>query len=145
MTLHTSHDSSSHDSTFLIGLLAGAAVGGGIALLFAPRQGADTRQGLARGAREASRRFSDTYSTVADSARRNAQRLATQAGAVANTWSSRIEDGSTWPEDRAASPSEVLRATTADATHTPSQHASAGSGLGTGIGSGRPSTNVFES
>ncbi|HTU99361.1 MAG TPA: YtxH domain-containing protein [Luteitalea sp.] len=140
MTLHSSHDSHGRDNTFLVGLLAGAAVGGGLALLFAPRQGVDTRQGIASGAREASRKLTDTYSTVADSARRNAQRWASQAGAVANEWSSRLEADGGWPEDRAATPSEVHRAATADATYTPSQNASP---VGNGLGSARSSASIF--
>ena len=142
MTLHSAHASHERDNTFLVGLLAGAAVGGGLALLFAPRQGVDTRQGIASGAREASRRLSDTYSTVADSARRNAQRWATQAGAVANNLSSRLEADGGWPEDRAATPSEVHRATTADATYTPSQNTAP---IGNGLGTSRSSASIFNS
>jgi gas vesicle protein len=131
MSTHMPHDAGSRDHTFMLGLLAGAAVGGSLALLFAPREGSDIRQGLAQGARQAGRRISETYGTVADTARRGARQLASQAERVRSSgWSRMAADDAPWPEDRAASPSEVFRAATAEATYTPSQTESSREGLG---------------
>ncbi len=140
MSTHIPSDAGSRDHTFLLGMLAGAAVGGSLALMFAPRQGRDMRQGLAQGARQASRRLSETYGTVADSARRGARQLATQAERVrASGWSRMASDDATWPEDRAASPSEVFRAASAEATYTPSQTEPSRQGAG----STAPGSSVF--
>lgn len=75
------HDYDSHsrsNSSLLMGLVAGAAVGGGLALLFAPRQGADMRHDLASGAQRAGRKLRDGYETVAETMRERARRLAEQ-------------------------------------------------------------------
>lgn len=66
-------------SRLLMGLVAGAAFGGGLALLFAPRQGVDMRQDLASGAQRAGRKLRDGYETVADSVRQRARQFADQA------------------------------------------------------------------
>lgn len=73
--MHTTFDDRQPrtDSGFLLGLLAGAAVGGGLALLFAPQEGADTRQALATRGQQAGRRISDAYGTMAAQARRRAR------------------------------------------------------------------------
>jgi gas vesicle protein len=60
---------------FVLGMLAGAAVGGGLALLFAPREGSEMRHGLATGAQQAGRRLTQAYGSVAGTARRGARRL----------------------------------------------------------------------
>ena len=49
-------------STFLMGL----AIGAGLALLFAPRSGAETREALARGARRIRRRAAETVTDATD-------------------------------------------------------------------------------
>jgi gas vesicle protein len=67
------------NSRLLMGLVAGAAFGGGLALLFAPRQGADMRSDLASGAQRAGRKLRDGYETVADSVRQRARQFADQA------------------------------------------------------------------
>jgi gas vesicle protein len=140
MSSHIPHESSSRDHTFLLGLLAGAAVGGSIALLFAPREGSDIRHGLAEGARQAGRRLSETYGTVADTARRGARQIATQAERMrASGWVGMASDDAAWPEDRAATPSEVFRAATAEATYTPSQTESGRQG----VGNMPPGTSAF--
>lgn len=75
------HDYDSHsrtNSSLLMGLVAGAAVGGGLALLFAPRQGVDMRHDLASGAQRAGRKLRDGYETVAETMRDRARRLAEQ-------------------------------------------------------------------
>ena len=64
-----------HDdySAFVLGLVAGAAVGGGLALLFAPQEGAQTRHGLAAGAQQAGKRVTQAYGSLAGTARRSAR------------------------------------------------------------------------
>jgi gas vesicle protein len=47
--------------------LAGLAIGAGIALLLAPRSGAETRRGITRGARRVQRRAEDLVGSVAAS------------------------------------------------------------------------------
>ena len=96
MSTHIPSDAGSRDHTFLLGMLAGAAVGGSLALMFAPRQGRDMRQGLAQGARQASRRLSETYGTVADSARRGARQLARTRSACVASWRAPAA-GRAWP------------------------------------------------
>lgn len=73
------YDRNRPNSRLLMGLVAGAAFGGGLALLFAPRQGADMRHDLASGAQRAGRKLRDGYETVADSVRQRARQFADQA------------------------------------------------------------------
>jgi gas vesicle protein len=56
--------------TFLAGLAIGALVGAGVALLFAPQSGQETRQRVARRARRLVRDARDRYDDVKDKARR---------------------------------------------------------------------------
>jgi gas vesicle protein len=55
-------------------LLVGMAVGAGIALLYAPRSGRETRQQLSTGANRLRERANDAYSTVSTRARQTADR-----------------------------------------------------------------------
>ena len=64
---------------WVVGLIAGAALGGGLALLFAPRQGTDTRHQLAQRGQQAGRQLRQAYDSVAGTTRRNARRLTEQA------------------------------------------------------------------
>lgn len=59
-----------------IGLLLGAVLGAGVALLFAPASGEDTRRQLRRGARRLYARGSDAVADWRDDAERRARRLA---------------------------------------------------------------------
>ena len=120
MTYHVHDDRAPRGGGFIIGLLAGAAVGSGIALLFAPRQGADIRHDLAEGAQQAGRRLNEAYGTVAESARRNARRFANQAEGLRESFRRGAEDvtsGHTY--DRAADASRVLRDAVGEATYKP--------------------------
>ena len=65
--------------SWVVGLIAGAALGGGLALLFAPRQGTYTRNQLAERGQQAGRQLRHAYDSVAGTARRNARRLSEQA------------------------------------------------------------------
>jgi len=65
---------------FLLGALAGALVGAGVALLMAPKTGAETRQDLSSG-----------YNTVRDAASRRYRDLADRAGTIADRASSKVE------------------------------------------------------
>jgi gas vesicle protein len=55
-------------------LLVGMAVGAGIALLYAPRSGRETRQQLSTGANRLREKANDAYSTVSTRARQTADR-----------------------------------------------------------------------
>jgi gas vesicle protein len=61
---------SAGNGMFLLGALAGALVGAGVALLMAPKSGAETRQGLSSG-----------YNTVRDAAARRYRDIADRASA----------------------------------------------------------------
>ena len=64
------NEESTGSSTFLLGALAGALVGAGVALLMAPKAGADVRRDL-----------SDGYSSVRDAASRRYRDIAERASA----------------------------------------------------------------
>ena len=63
--------------TFVAGLLIGALVGGGVALLFAPQSGSDTRRLIRRRARrlaaDAQDRYDDVKSRLRQARRRRGQ------------------------------------------------------------------------
>jgi gas vesicle protein len=65
-------------------LLVGAAVGAGLALLYAPRSGRETRHQLSEGASRLRERANDAYGTVSARARRTADRARDVAGEVQN-------------------------------------------------------------
>jgi len=56
--------------TFLAGLAIGALVGAGVALLFAPRSGEDTRRAVSRRAKHLAREARDRYDDVREKVRR---------------------------------------------------------------------------
>jgi gas vesicle protein len=56
--------------TFLAGLAIGALVGAGVALLFAPQSGEETRHAVARKAKHLAREARDRYDDVKDKLRR---------------------------------------------------------------------------
>ena len=56
--------------SFLAGLAIGALVGAGVALLFAPQSGAETRGDVARRAKHLAREARDRYDDVRDKLRR---------------------------------------------------------------------------
>jgi gas vesicle protein len=112
--MHTTFDDRQPrtDSGFLLGLLAGAAVGGGLALLFAPQEGADTRQALATRGQQAGRRLNDAYGTMAAQVRRRARRFSARTnqeegsapGAHANGQSTLV---AAHTDERTAGPTSV--------------------------------------
>lgn len=123
MTYHelpSSRPQSANGGGFLLGLIAGAAVGGGLALLFTPRQGAEMRQELASGAQQAGRRLTEAYGTVAGSARRGAQRvanrLASQQDMIAGLTDSSVTTGQL--RERADDVSSALRNAVGEGTYT---------------------------
>jgi gas vesicle protein len=82
-------ETSQHSTpAWVVGLIAGAALGGGLALLFAPRQGVHTRHQLAERGQQASRQLRNAYDSVAGTARRSARRLSEQA----HDWRSHVSD-----------------------------------------------------
>jgi gas vesicle protein len=56
--------------TFLAGLAIGALVGAGVALLFAPQSGADTRRAVSRRAKHLAREARDRYEEIREKVRR---------------------------------------------------------------------------
>jgi gas vesicle protein len=52
------------DYGFMIGLLAGTCIGGGLAMLFAPRSGSDLRHQMADSAKDLGERASQQYQQV---------------------------------------------------------------------------------
>ena len=56
--------------TFLAGLAIGALVGAGVALLFAPQSGSDTRRAVSRRAKHLAREARDRYDDAKDKLRR---------------------------------------------------------------------------
>jgi|GEM_PF-2334574 len=71
-------DEMEHDEhgvrTFVAGMALGALVGAGLALLFAPQSGADTRRYVSRKAKHMAREARDRYDDVKDKVRRARQR-----------------------------------------------------------------------
>jgi len=74
-------EDSTGSGTFLLGALAGALVGAGVALLMAPKAGAEVRRDL-----------SDGYSSVRDKAARRYRDLADRASAKLDEASARFEE-----------------------------------------------------
>lgn len=138
MTYHELPTTQMHrgdNSGFVLGLIAGAAVGGGLALLFAPNEGAQTRHGLAAGAQQAGRRVSEAYGSLAGSARRNVRRFSnyTRGGAAsaADTTSNSLSTDSHY--ERARPAGDVIRDAVGEAIYTPAStpNMSAGPGVTT--------------
>ena len=65
---------------FLLGALAGALVGAGVALLMAPKTGAETRQDLSSG-----------YNSVRDAASRRYRDIAERASTMADRATAKVE------------------------------------------------------
>ena len=92
-------DTAQHSTPgWVLGLIAGAALGGGLALLFAPRQGTETRQQLAERGQQAGRQLRTAYDSVAGTARRSARRISEQA----HDWRSHVSDAVSQANDAAA-------------------------------------------
>ena len=75
------NEESTGSGTFLLGALAGALVGAGVALLMAPKAGAEVRRDL-----------SDGYSSVRDAASRRYRDLADRASAKLDQASAKFEE-----------------------------------------------------
>ena len=84
---------------WMVGLIAGAALGGGLALLFAPRQGVHTRHQLAQRGQQAGRQLRSAYDSVSGTARRSARRISEQA----HDWRSQVNDAVSKASDAIAS------------------------------------------
>ena len=74
-------EDSTGSGTFLLGALAGALVGAGVALLMAPKAGAEVR-----------RELSDGYSSVRDAAARRYRDLADRASTKLDEASAKFEE-----------------------------------------------------
>jgi gas vesicle protein len=75
------NEESTGSGTFLMGALAGALVGAGVALLMAPKAGAEVRRDL-----------SDGYSSVRDAAARRYRDIADRASAKLDQASAKFEE-----------------------------------------------------
>jgi gas vesicle protein len=76
--------SSDGSGNFVMGLLVGAVVGAGVALLFAPKKGADLRNQLADQAGALTNQAQEGYRKAADSAGQWADRSKAAAGELAD-------------------------------------------------------------
>jgi gas vesicle protein len=85
------------NSTFMLGLMAGTAIGAGVALLMAPREGAQMRRELSNGAH----RLGEQLSHGAESVRRTARR-------AADTATDLIERGRSAYHDASATTRETM-------------------------------------
>jgi gas vesicle protein len=65
--------------TFLAGLLMGAAIGAGLALLFAPKKGSELRDQIAESARKARESAREAYRQAAEKAGAVASRAVSEA------------------------------------------------------------------
>lgn len=72
MTHHVDQDQERQGNSFMLGLMAGTAIGAGMALLFAPREGSELRRELANGASRLGEQINQGTGTVRESARRAA-------------------------------------------------------------------------
>ena len=64
---------------FVAGMLMGAAIGAGLALLFAPKKGSELREQLAESARRARESARDAYRQAAETAGAAASRAVSEA------------------------------------------------------------------
>ena len=92
-------EESAGNSTFLLGALAGALVGAGVALLMAPKSGAQTREELSAG-----------YSSVREAAARRYRDLADRATAKLGELEQKVDEYAGNPSSSAG--------TTGDTTST---------------------------
>lgn len=111
-------DTASHSTPgWMIGLIAGAALGGGLALLFAPRQGVHTRHQLAQRSQQAGRQLRSAYDSVSGTTRRTARRISEQA----HDWRSQVSDAVSRASDaitstghHVAEPARVMSSTASE-------------------------------
>lgn len=82
------HESSGFKT--LLTFVGGIAVGYGVALLFAPRSGRETRQMISEYANNTSERISDMARSAMDSARQAADRVSQRASDYADKASSTV-------------------------------------------------------
>jgi gas vesicle protein len=96
------NDQDSSNSTFLLGALAGALVGAGVALLMAPKSGAQMRRELNSGLNTAKDAAARRYRDLADKAGQNYRDLADKASQklgerTASTTGDRYNGGTSAP------------------------------------------------
>ena len=117
---------------WVVGLVAGAALGSGLALLFAPRQGIDTRHQLATRGQEAGRQLRQAYESVAGTARRNARRLTEQAQDWSRQHIGTRESGTDAPgyasDHSSSDTAQIMRGSLGETTYTPANASSNGFG-----------------
>jgi gas vesicle protein len=96
-------------ASFALGLFAGAVIGAGVALLFAPKTGTETRELLGQQYRGLADRVSDATETLRQQARERGQQITSQLSDRVSSVTERItaatDRGATSP-DRASSNAE---------------------------------------
>jgi gas vesicle protein len=93
-------DESTSGGTFLLGALAGALVGAGVALLMAPKSGAETREHLSAG-----------YSSAREAASRRYRELADRANAKLGELEQKVDQYSGRPSSTTESMGDTSSAT----------------------------------
>jgi gas vesicle protein len=87
-------------ASFALGLFAGAVIGAGVALLFAPKSGTETRELLGEQYRGLANRVSDATETLRQQARERGQQISSQLSDRVSSVTERISGA-----DRTASTS----------------------------------------
>ena len=86
-------------ASFALGLFAGAVIGAGVALLFAPKTGTETREILGEQYRGLANRVNEATETLRQQARERGQQISSQlsdrVSSVADRVSSAVDRGTT--------------------------------------------------
>ena len=96
-------------ASFALGLFAGAVIGAGVALLFAPKTGTETRELLGQQYRGLADRVSDATETLRQQARERGQQITSQLSDRISSVTDRVSsaaDRSAAATDRTAAGSE---------------------------------------
>jgi gas vesicle protein len=82
------YETSGNGGGFVMGLIAGAAVGAALGLMFAPKRGSELRDDLAKSTEGMRRRASQAYDAVSDTV----SDLASKGGSVVSNMLNKSED-----------------------------------------------------
>jgi gas vesicle protein len=107
-------DQNQGGGSFLIGLLAGAALGAGLAMLFAPKAGSELRNQLSEQARALANQAQEGYRKVAE----NAGQWAEKGKEAAGDWAERGKDMSGKVREAASRGAEAVQTSVRDAADT---------------------------
>lgn len=101
-------------ASFVLGMMAGAFIGAGVALLFAPRNGQETRELLGRQYRGLADRVNETTQTLREQGRERAQQLSSQLSDRISSAADRLSSAA----DRLSSTATTTPTTTPTGTPT---------------------------